>query len=44
MASASRVLNGSARRPSEQISQRVRVAARQLGYVPNASAQALART
>ncbi|AZZ40168.1 LacI family transcriptional regulator [Acidipropionibacterium jensenii] len=44
MATASRVLNGSARRPSEQISQRVRVAARQLGYVPNASAQALARS
>jgi len=40
---ASRVLNGSARTPSPQIAERVRRAAEELGYTPNAQAQALAR-
>ena len=40
---ASRVLNGSARRPSPEIVERVRRAAVELGYTPNAQAQALAR-
>ncbi len=44
LATASRVLNGSARMPAEPLRQRVRAAARRLGYVPNASAQALARS
>ncbi len=43
LATASRVLNGSARTPAEAIAVRVRSAARELGYVPNAQAQALAR-
>lgn len=42
-ATASRVLNGSARIPGEDVADRVRSAARELGYVPNAQAQALAR-
>ncbi|CAN3128404.1 LacI family DNA-binding transcriptional regulator [Mycobacterium sp. smrl_JER01] len=42
-ATASRVLNGSARIPGEGVADRVRTAARELGYVPNAQAQALAR-
>lgn len=42
-ATASRVLNGSARIPGENVADRVRSAARELGYVPNAQAQALAR-
>ncbi|KWX56923.1 LacI family DNA-binding transcriptional regulator [Mycobacterium sp. NAZ190054] len=42
-ATASRVLNGSARIPGEGVADRVRAAARELGYVPNAQAQALAR-
>ncbi len=42
-ATASRVLNGSARIPGEDVADRVRAAARELGYVPNAQAQALAR-
>lgn len=42
-ATASRVLNGSARVPGEHVADRVRAAARELGYVPNAQAQALAR-
>lgn len=42
-ATASRVLNGSARVPGEGVADRVRTAARELGYVPNAQAQALAR-
>ena len=44
LASASRVLNGSSRRPAEEIAERVRAAALELGYVPNAQAQALARS
>lgn len=40
---ASRVLNGSARRSSPDIVDRVRRAADELGYIPNAQAQALAR-
>lgn len=44
LATASRVLNGSARKPAEAIATRVRSAARELGYVPNAQAQALARS
>jgi LacI family transcriptional regulator len=42
-ATASRVLNGSARIPGEGVADRVRAAARELGYTPNAQAQALAR-
>lgn len=42
-ATASRVLNGSSRIPGENVADRVRTAARELGYVPNAQAQALAR-
>ncbi|WP_309080868.1 LacI family DNA-binding transcriptional regulator [Zhihengliuella sp.] len=42
-ATASRVLNGSSRKPAEEIAERVRVAAQRLGYFPNAQAQALAR-
>ena len=44
LATASRVLNGSHRRPAEAISDRVRAAAEELGYVANAQAQALARS
>jgi LacI family transcriptional regulator len=44
LATASRVLNGSARTPAQSIAARVRSAARELGYVPNAQAQALARS
>jgi LacI family transcriptional regulator, galactose operon repressor len=40
---ASRVLNGSARTPAADIAERVRRAADELGYTPNAQAQALAR-
>ncbi|MBG6084305.1 LacI family DNA-binding transcriptional regulator [Zhihengliuella flava] len=43
-ATASRVLNGSSRRPAEEIAERVRAAAERLGYYPNAQAQALARS
>ncbi|MEU4805991.1 LacI family DNA-binding transcriptional regulator [Actinosynnema sp. NPDC023587] len=43
LATASRVLNGSTRRVSEELRERVAGAARGLGYLPNASAQALAR-
>lgn len=43
LATASRVLNGSSRKPAEGIAERVREAADKLGYVPNAQAQALAR-
>lgn len=44
LATASRVLNGSDRRPAEGIAERVRLAAETLGYVANAQAQALARS
>lgn len=44
LATASRVLNGSDRRPAEHIAERVRDAAETLGYVANAQAQALARS
>lgn len=44
LATASRVLNGSARKPAEEISLKVRQAAEKLGYFPNAQAQALARS
>ncbi|WP_336715468.1 LacI family DNA-binding transcriptional regulator [Arthrobacter sp. USHLN218] len=44
LATASRVLNGSQRRPAEGIAERVRTAALELGYVANAQAQALARS
>jgi len=44
LATASRVLNGSARTPAEAIAARVRNSARELGYVANAQAQALARS
>jgi LacI family transcriptional regulator len=44
LATASRVLNGSARTPAQAIAARVQRAARELGYVPNAQAQALARS
>lgn len=43
LATASRVINGSSRVPGEGVADRVRTAARELGYVPNAQAQALAR-
>ncbi|PBC55868.1 MULTISPECIES: LacI family DNA-binding transcriptional regulator [Rhodococcus] len=43
-ATASRVLNGSTRVPGAGVADRVRAAARELGYVPNAQAQALARS
>ena len=41
---ASRVLNGSARKPAAHVVEAVRRAAQELGYVPNAQAQALARS
>ncbi len=41
---ASRVLNGSARRPSPAVVEAVRRAAEELGYISNAQAQALARS
>ena len=44
LATASRVLNGSARTPAEPIAERVRTSARELGYVANAQTQALARS
>jgi len=43
-ATASRVLNGSARTPGPEIAERVRKAAESLGYVPNAQAQGLAKS
>lgn len=43
-ATASRVLNGSVRVPAAEIAERVRAAAASLGYIPNAQAQALARS
>lgn len=44
LATASRVLNGSARVPGKAVAERVEASARRLGYVPNAQAQALARS
>lgn len=44
LATASRVINGSDRIPAEDVTQRVRAAADELGYVANAQAQALARS
>jgi len=41
---ASRVLNGSARKPAPAVVEAVRRAAEELGYIPNAQAQALARS
>jgi LacI family transcriptional regulator len=43
-ATASRVLNGSLRVPGPGVAEQVRKAAAELGYVPNAQAQALARS
>ncbi|SDM70066.1 LacI family DNA-binding transcriptional regulator [Allokutzneria albata] len=43
LATASRVLNGSTRQVSAELRDRVLATARELGYLPNASAQALAR-
>ena len=43
-ATASRVLNGSSRIPGADIAERVKAAAATLGYIPNAQAQALARS
>jgi len=43
LATASRVLNGSSRKPGQDITIRVRKAAETLGYVPNAQAQGLAK-
>jgi LacI family transcriptional regulator len=43
LATASRVLNGSARRVSATLQEQVLTTARERGYLPNASAQALAR-
>jgi LacI family transcriptional regulator len=43
-ATASRVLNGSARKPGQDIAERVRQAANSLGYIPNAQAQGLAKS
>ncbi|NUT90683.1 MAG: LacI family DNA-binding transcriptional regulator [Saccharothrix sp.] len=43
LATASRVLNGSTRQVSDELRERVVGSARRLGYLPNASAQALAR-
>lgn len=43
LATASRSLNGSARKVNEEYRQRVLAAARELGYTPNVSAQAVAR-
>src|ERR671911_2111635 len=43
-ATASRVLNGSDRKPGPGVSERVRQAAEALGYIPNAQAQALAKS
>ncbi|WP_309115340.1 LacI family DNA-binding transcriptional regulator [Saccharothrix sp.] len=43
LATASRVLNGSTRQVSDELRERVVGTAQRLGYLPNASAQALAR-
>jgi len=44
LATASRVLNGSARIPGKAVAEKVEASAAKLGYVPNAQAQALARS
>ena len=44
LATASRVLNGSARVPGKAVAEKVEASAARLGYVPNAQAQALARS
>lgn len=44
LATASRTLNGSARTVKEELAVKVRASADQLGYLPNAPAQALARS
>src|SRR5699024_9093197 len=44
LATASRVLNGSSRVPGKAVAEKVQAAAAKLGYVPNAQAQALARS
>ena len=44
LATASRVLNGSSRVPGKAVAEKVRASADRLGYVPNAQAQALARS
>ena len=44
LATASRVLNGSSRVPGKAVAEKVEAAALKLGYVPNAQAQALARS
>ncbi len=44
LATASRVLNGSSRIPGKAVAEKVRASADRLGYVPNAQAQALARS
>jgi LacI family transcriptional regulator len=43
LATASRALNGSSRQVGTELAERVRATARELGYLPNAPAQALAR-
>ncbi len=44
LSTASRVINGSARQVTPELEQRVTAAAADLGYTPNAQAQALARS
>lgn len=44
LATASRVLNGSSRVPGKAVAEKVQASAAKLGYVPNAQAQALARS
>ncbi|GAA1489286.1 LacI family DNA-binding transcriptional regulator [Brachybacterium sacelli] len=44
LATASRVLNGSTRVPGKAVAEKVEASALKLGYVPNAQAQALARS
>ena len=44
LATASRVLNGSSRVPGKAVADKVKASADRLGYVPNAQAQALARS
>ena len=44
LATASRVLNGSVRKPGRDVTRRVRAAAENLSYIPNAQAQSLAKS